>query len=97
MSDTSKYLSPGSPAAIDRILAGDGDLSLDCSSDLPMLPLPLPTSSVLPAEPVVAPSVAASPDLSREGPFDVGQSASVSGGCPLVLDSLPGCRMTMLM
>ena len=47
--DTSEYLSPGSPAAMDRFLAEDGDLLLDCSSDLPMLPLPLlpiPASSV---------------------------------------------------
>ena len=83
---------------MDRILAGNGDLLLDCSSDLPMLPLPLlplPTSSVLPPEPVVAPSAAASPDLSREGPFDAGQSASVSGAVLLVLDSLPGCQYRM--
>ena len=82
MPDTSEYISPGSPTAMDRILADQGDLLLDCSSNLPMLPLPLlplPTSSVLTPEPVMAPSVAASPDLSREGPFDVGQSASVSG------------------
>ena len=78
---------------MDQILAGDGDLLLDCSSDLPMLLLlllSLLTSSVLPPEPVVAPFAAASPDLSREGPFDAGQSASVSGAAPLVLDSLPG-------
>ena len=46
--DTSEYLSPGSPTAMDRFLAGDGDLLLDCSSDLPMLLmplLPLPASS----------------------------------------------------
>ena len=58
---------------------------------LPMLPLPLfplPTSSVLPPEPVVAPSVAALPELSWEGPFDADQSASVSGAVPLVLDSV---------
>ena len=88
MPDTSEYLSPRSISrpAMDRILAGDGDLLLGCLSDLPMLPLPLlpfPTSSVLPLEPVVAPSVAASPDLSREGPFDEGQSASISvRDCP---------------
>ena len=91
--DTSEYISPGSPAAMDRFLAGDGDLLLDCSSDLPMLPLPLlplPASSVLPPESVVAhspvdqfpSSAAASPDLSREGPFDAGQSVSVSGAAP---------------
>ena len=42
---------------MDRFLAGDGDLLLDCSSDLPMLPLPLlllPVSSVLPPESVMA-------------------------------------------
>ena len=74
------------------------DLLLDCSWDLPMLPLPLlplPTSSVLPPEPVVAPSAAASPDLSREGPFDAGQSASLSGAVFCVLDSLPGCQGRM--
>ena len=90
--DTSECLSPGSPAAMDRILAGDGDLLLDCSSDLPMLPLPLLTSSVLPPEPAVAPSAAASPDLSREGPFDAGQSASVWEADPVILDSLLGCQ-----
>ena len=47
------------------------------------------------SEPVVTPSAAASPDLSREGPFDTGQSASVSGAVPLVLDSLPGCQYRM--
>ena len=36
-------------------------------------------------------SAAASPDLSREGPFEC---LSV-GGCPLVLDSLPGCQYRM--
>ena len=98
MPDTSEYLSPGSPAAMDRILADQGDLLLDCSSDLPMLPLPLlplPTSSVLPLEPVMAPSAAASPDLSQKGPFDVGQSTSVSGTAPLVLDNLLGCQYRM--
>ena len=74
-----------------------------------MLPLPLlllPVSSVLPPESVVAhtpanqfpSSTAALPDLSREGPFDAGQSVSVSGAAPLpppVLDSLPGCQYRM--
>ena len=94
--DTSGYLSPASPAAMDRFLAGDGDLLLDCSSDLPMLPLPLlplPASSVLSPESVVAHSsvdqfpsyMAVSPDLSREGPFDVGQSVCV-GGCTDMTD-----------
>ena len=95
---TSEYLSPGSPVAMDRILAEQGDLLLDCSSDLPMFPLPLlplPTSIVLPPEPVVAPSAAASPDLSWEGPFDAGQSASVSGTAPLILDNLPECQYRM--
>ena len=40
-------------------------------------------------------STAASPDLSRDGPFDAGQSVSVSGAAPLVLDSLPGCQYRM--
>ena len=76
MPDTSEYISPGSPAAMDRFLSGDAELLLDCSSDLPMLPLPmLPVSSVLPPESVVA-HIPASPDLSREGPFDAGQRVS---------------------
>ena len=73
--DTSEYLSPGSLAAMDQFLVGDAELLLDCSSDLPMLPLPLlplPVSSVLPPE----------SDLSRDGPFDAGQSVSVSGAAP---------------
>ena len=84
--DTSEYLSPGNPAA----MAVDGDLLLDCSLDLPVLPLPLlplPASSVPSPESVVAhspvdqfpSSTAGSPDLSREGPFDAGQSVSVTG------------------
>ena len=36
--DDPGYLSPGSPAAMDRCLAEDGDLMLDCPSDLPLLP-----------------------------------------------------------
>ena len=91
---------------MDRFLAGDGDLLVDCSSDLPMLSLPLlplPVSSVSSPESVVAhspvdqfpSSTAASPDLYREGPFDVSQSVSVSGAAPLVLNSLPGCQYQM--
>ena len=41
-----KFPSPGSLAAMDRILAEDGDLALDGSSDFPSLPLlllPIPT------------------------------------------------------
>ena len=41
---------------------------------------------------VCPPSV---PDLSREGPFDVHEHASVSGASPRVLDSLPGCQYRM--
>ena len=65
--DTPEFPSPGSPAAMDRIMAEDGDLTLDCSSDLPSLPLlllPIPTQRVLSPEPVVAPPAVASPDLS---------------------------------
>ena len=40
-------------------------------------------------------STAASPDLSREGPFDASQSGSASGAAPLVLDNLPGCQYRM--
>ena len=43
----------------------------------------------------MAPSAAASPDLSWEGPFDASQSALVSGVAPLVLDNLPGCQYRM--
>ena len=43
----------------------------------------------------MAPLVGASPDLSREGPFDVSQGASVSGPASLVLDNLPGCQYRM--
>ena len=57
---------------------------------LPLPLLPLPATSVLPPESVVAhspvdqflSSAAALPDLSREGPFDAGKSVSLSGGCP---------------
>ena len=102
---TSDYVSPGSPASMDRFLAGDS-LLMDGPSDLPLLPLlllPLPASSVLPPETVAdhspvdtVPSCAsASPDLSREGPFDAHQGASVTGDAPLVLDSLPGCQYRM--
>ena len=40
-------------------------------------------------------STAASPDLSREDPFDASQSVSASGAAPLVLDNLPGCQYQM--
>ena len=36
-----------------------------------------------------------SPDLSREGPFDAGQTVSESGAAPHVLDNLPGCQYRM--
>ena len=78
---------------MDRILAEDGDLALDGSSDLPSLPLlllPIPTQRVLSPEPVVAPPAGASPDFSREGPFDPSPGTSVSGAAPLVLDSFAG-------
>ena len=104
--DTSEYLSPGSLAAMDRFRAEDGDLLLVCSLDLPMLPFPLlslPADGVPSPESVVAhspvdqfpSSAAASPDLSREGPFDASQGVSVSGAAPLVLDNLPGCQYWM--
>ena len=68
--DTPEFPSPGSPVAMDRILAEDGDLALDGSSDLPSLPLlllPIQTQRVLSPEPVVAPSAGASPVFSLEG------------------------------
>ena len=70
---------------MDRYLAEDGDLLLDGPSDLPLLPLPL---LPLPADGVRSPgdqlpsSMAVSPDLSREGPFDASQSVSASGAAP---------------
>ena len=70
---------------MNRILVDHGDLLLDCSSDLPMLPLPLLpllTSSVLPPEPVMAPSAAVS-------------RVRVPQCRGLVLDNLPGCQYRM--
>ena len=52
----SDYVSPGSPASMDRFLASDS-LLLYGPSDLPLLPLlllPLPVSGVLPLEPAAA-------------------------------------------
>ena len=83
---------------MDWILAEDGDLALDGSSDWPsllLLLLPIPTQRVLSPEPVMAPSAGASPDLSREGPFDPNQDTLVSGATPLVLNNLPGCQYRM--
>ena len=86
--ETLRFPSPGSPAAMDRILVEDVDLVMDSASDLPSLPsLLLPTP-----EPTVAPSAGGSPDLSREGPFDTSQSSSESGATPRVVDNLPGCQ-----
>ena len=96
--ETPEFPSPGSPAAMVRILAEDVDLVMDSASDLPSLPsllLPAPSPHVLPPEPIVAPSAGTSPDLSREGPFDASQGTSVSGATPLVLDNLPGCQYRM--
>ena len=92
--DAYGYLSLRSPAAMDRYLAEDGDLLLDGRSDLPLLPLPLlpvtrSQGGQLPS------SSAASPDLSREGPFDANLSVSESEIAPLVLDNLPGCQYRM--
>ena len=41
-------------------------------------------------------SASASPDLSREGPFDARLDTSATGEVPLVLDSLPGCQYRMI-
>ena len=75
-------------------MAGDVDLVMDSESDLPSLPLllPVPSPRVLPPEPPVVPSAGGSPDLPREGPFDVSQDSLVSGANPRVMDNLPGCR-----
>ena len=92
---TPRFPSPGSLAAMDQILAGDGDLVMNSESDLPSLPslsLPVPSPRVLPPEPPVVPSAGGSPDLSQEGPFDVSQDSSVSGATPGVMDNLPGCQ-----
>ena len=94
--DASEYLSPESPAAMDRYLAEDGDLLLGDSSGLPLLPLPL---LLIPADDVPSPesavtrsmggqfpaSMSVSPDMSREGPFDA----------PHLLDNLLGCQYRM--
>ena len=80
---------------MDWILAGDVDLRMDSESDLPSLPsslLPAMSPRVLLPEPPVVPSAGGSPDLSREGPFDVSQDSSVSGATPRVMDNLPGCQ-----
>ena len=85
--DVSECLSPESPATMDRYLAEDGDLLLGDSSELPLLSLPLlpvPVADVLVPESTTTPSMGerfpvssvVSPDLSREGPFDAGLTAS---------------------
>ena len=106
MQDDSECLSPDSPATMDQYLAADGDLLLGDSSKLPLLSLPLlpvPVADVSVPESAATPSageqfplsLVVSPDLSRKGPFDVGQTASGSGAAPHVLDSLPGCQYRM--
>ena len=83
--ETPRFPSPGSLATMDRILAGDVYLVMDSASDLPSLPtllLPVPSPRVLPPEPIVVHSAGGSPDLSREGPFDVSQDSSLSGATP---------------
>ena len=79
---TPSFPSPGSLAAMDRILAGDVDLLMDSESDLPSLPSSLLPPRVLPPEPPMVPWAGGSPDLSRECPFDVSQDSSVSGTTP---------------
>ena len=92
---------------MDQYIAADGDLFWGDSSDLPLLSLPqlpipvadvsVPVSAVPPSvgEPVLV-SLVVSPDLSREGPFDVGQDAAGSGATPRVVESLPGCQYRMM-
>ena len=100
--DDSECLSLGSQATMDQHLAADGDLLLGDSSELPLLSMPLlpiPVADVSVPESVATPSAGepflvssvVSPDLSQEGPFDAGQTASGSGTAPHVLDSLLGC------
>ena len=99
-------LSPDSLPTMDQYVAGDGDLLLGDSSELPLLSvqlLPIPVADVSVLESVTTPSVGeqfpvssvVSPDLSREGPFDASKTASGSGAAPHVLDSLPGCQYRM--
>ena len=76
---------------MDQYLSRDGDLLIGGLTDLPLLAMPLTPRPIIeemvlgssvgfPAgEPVAAPSHGM-PDLSREGPFDVHQDASESGG-----------------
>ena len=68
---------------------------------MPLTPRPVVEEMVLGSavgsptgEPVAAPSQSM-PNLSREGPFDVHQDASMLGASPQVLDSLPGCQYHM--
>ena len=103
--DVSECQSPDSLATMDQYLAGDGDLLLGDSSELPLLSvllLQIPVADVSVPESVATPSVGEFPvssvvssDLSREGPFDAGQTASGSGAAPHVLDSLPECQYHM--
>ena len=101
----SDYVSPGSPASMDHFLTGDR-LLMDGPSDLRLLQLPLlplPDAGVSPPGLVAGPpwlddhpsSASASPDLSREGPFDAHLDTAATGNVPLVLDSLPGCQYRM--
>ena len=97
----SDYVSPGSPARMDRFLAGNSLLI-----DLPLLQLPLlplTVAGVSPPGPVAGPprpndhssGTPASHDLSRVGPFDAHLDTAVAWDVPLVLDSLPGCQYRM--
>ena len=92
---------------MDQYIAADGDLFLVDSSDLPLLSLPLlpipvadvsfPVSAVTRSVGKQFPvSSVVPPDLSREGPFHVDQTASGSGAAPRVLESLPGCQYQMM-
>ena len=100
----SDYVSPGGPASMDSLLAGDSML-MDGDSDLLPLPLlPLPDDCILPPQPVAGSSPtdtnthfdSVPANLSREGPFEVLLGASDVGKVPMVLNSLLGCpyRMT---
>ena len=92
--ETPRFPSPGSPAAMDQILAGNVDLVMDSASDLPNLPsllLPVPSPHVLPPEPIVVHSAGGLPDLSREGHFDA-EFFSVGGTPPPPPGSWIICR-----
>ena len=82
---------PSSPATMDQYLPRDSELLVGESTDLPIVEemvLGLAVGS-LAREPVAAPSHSMT-DLSREGPFDVYQDASESGGLSTCVEQFTG-------